>query len=139
MNEYFGDFLLDTAQPFFFYKDSEVSYGTPDVNADRDGYAAHIELLPLLSGPEVFGLHSNAEIDYLTTASATILSNIIELQPRTAASGSGASRESVIGNVAADITTKLPEAFDLPKLKKMLPLPSPTQVCIFYHVHFTTS
>ena len=128
MNEYFGDFLIDTTQPFFFYKDSEVSYGTPDASADRDGYAAHIELLPLLSGPEVFGLHSNAEIDYLTVASATILSNLIELQPRTAAGGGGASRESIIGSVAADISSKLPEAFDLPKLKKMLPTPSPTQV-----------
>ncbi|EKX52600.1 hypothetical protein GUITHDRAFT_157080 [Guillardia theta CCMP2712] len=130
MQEFFGDFLFDITQKFFFYQDSKVQYGMPDSDSDRDQYAAFIEALPLLSGPEVFGLHSNAEIDYLNKASANILSNLIELQPRTSAGSEGATREEVVGAVANDIVSKIPELFDMPKLRKTLPSPSPTQVVL---------
>ena len=130
MQEYFGDFLFDSMQKFYFYKDAKVEYGIADTSSTRDDYARFIESLSLLTGPEVFGLHSNAEIDYLNNASTALLSNLIELQPRSAAGGGGVSREETIGQVAEDIITKIPPPFDMPRLRKIIPLPSPTQVVL---------
>lgn len=130
MQEYFGDFLFDSMQKFSFYKDERVEYGTPDLLASCSDYADFIESLPLLTGPEVFGLHSNAEIDYLNTASTELLMNLIELQPRTAALGGGMTREETVNVVAEDIIAKIPSLFDMPRLRVMIPIPQPTQVVL---------
>lgn len=81
MDEYFGDFLFDEFQPFYFYKDT-VSYVIPP-EADRDDYLRFIEELPLVNTPEVFGLHPNAEIGYFTQAVKRMWRHLIELQPQT--------------------------------------------------------
>lgn len=45
--------------------------------------AAHIDKLPLVNKPDVFGLHPNAEIGYYTMAARNIWNSLIELQPQT--------------------------------------------------------
>lgn len=82
MDEYFGDFLFDTFQPFHFYRDNHVDYVIP-LEGDRDSYIEFIEKLPLVNSPEVFGLHPNAEIGYYTQATKEMWMNLIELQPQT--------------------------------------------------------
>lgn len=42
-----------------------------------------IEELPTISGPEVLGLHMNAEMGYFTKASRDIWNNLLKLQPQT--------------------------------------------------------
>lgn len=42
-----------------------------------------IEALPLANTPEVFGLHSNAEIGYYTQAARDMWGHLLELQPQT--------------------------------------------------------
>lgn len=42
-----------------------------------------IEELPSISGPEVLGLHMNAEMGYFTKASRDIWNNLLKLQPQT--------------------------------------------------------
>ena len=71
MDEYMGDFIFDTFQPFHFYKNEEVDYCIPkgeggQIEASRDVYVDSIEVLPLANTPDVFGLHPNAEIGYYT-------------------------------------------------------------------------
>ncbi|WP_411023749.1 hypothetical protein, partial [Salmonella sp. s51228] len=63
MNEYFGDFIFDTFQPFRFFTSSDMSYKIPEFGT-RDVYIREIESLPLVNGPDVFGLHPNSEIGY---------------------------------------------------------------------------
>lgn len=41
-----------------------------------------IEALPLANTPEVFGLHSNAEIGYYTQAARDMWGHLLELQPQ---------------------------------------------------------
>lgn len=82
MDEYFGDFLFDTFQPFHFYKNDVVDYVVPPERS-RDDYLRFIEELPLVNTPEVFGLHSNAEIGYFTQAIKEMWRHLIELQPQT--------------------------------------------------------
>ena len=54
----------------------------------------------------------------------------MDLQPRVGTSGSGISRETFIGNVARDVSSKIPEPFDVPLLRKSIGVPSPTQVVL---------
>ncbi|KAL3905530.1 MAG: hypothetical protein SGPRY_010879, partial [Prymnesium sp.] len=160
MQEYLGDFLFDTFQPFHFYQDEEsrmshakgvrgkgVDYTIPPPGP-RDVYIAAIEALPGidLQTPEVFGLHPNAEIDYLTSASKKLWRDLIDLQPRAQGASGGISREEYITksearslhlnpppfprdrhpllssplNLASDIESKQPVLPDLNKLRKDL-------------------
>ena len=77
MDEYMGDFLFDTFQPFHFYHDATVDYFIPvydpqDGGHCKDTYTKYIETLPLANSPGVFGLHSNAEIGYYTKATKEV-------------------------------------------------------------------
>lgn len=49
-----------------------------------------IEALPLANTPEVFGLHSNAEIGYYTKAARDMWHHLLELQPQTGRAAAGA-------------------------------------------------
>ena len=49
----------------------------------------YIEALPLANTPEVFGLHSNAEIGYFARAAKDMWSQLIELQPQSGETGAG--------------------------------------------------
>lgn len=102
MDEYMGDFIFDTFQPFHFYHNEAVDYVIPS-DGTRDHYLDYIEELPLSNTPEVFGLHMNAEIGYFTRAAKDMWSQLVELQPQTGESGSGISREEFIGKIASDI------------------------------------
>jgi len=121
MQEFLGDFLFDTFQPFHFYHDDKSDYAIP-AHGPREVYIKAIETMPGIESqtPEVFGLHPNAEINYLTTASKKLWKDLLELQPRTAGSGGGVTREEYIGTVATDIQARLPSLFDLNKLRKDL-------------------
>jgi dynein heavy chain len=61
--------------------------------------ADYIETLPLANGPDVFGLHANAEIGYYTYAAREMWANLIELQPQTGESSAGVSRDEFIDKV----------------------------------------
>ena len=102
MDEYMGDFIFDTFQPFHFFKNLEVDYCIPE-DGNKDAYMDYIEALPLANTPEVFELHSNAEIGYFTRAAKDMWSQLIELQPQSGETGAGISREEFIGNIASDI------------------------------------
>ena len=102
MDEYMGDFIFDTFQPFHFYHSNEVDYSIPP-DGSRDDYMEAVEAFPLANTPEVFGLHTNAEIGYFTRAAKNLWAQLVELQPQTGESSSGVSREEFIGNIATDI------------------------------------
>uniref|UniRef100_A0A0B7AAD9 Uncharacterized protein n=1 Tax=Arion vulgaris TaxID=1028688 RepID=A0A0B7AAD9_9EUPU len=130
MDEYMGDFIFDTFQPFHFYHDDFVDYYIP-ADGPRDVYVDYIESLPLANTPEVFGLHPNAEIGYYTQAARDMWSHLVELQPQTGESSSGISREEFIGQIAQDVLNKLPVEFELDKIRKSLGIDiSPTTVVL---------
>ncbi|KAJ3299892.1 Dynein heavy chain 10, axonemal [Borealophlyctis nickersoniae] len=129
LEEYLGDFLFDTFQPFFFFANDQVQYKVP-MHGTRDDYLTYIEGLPLTNAPDVFGLHPDAEIGYLTNAVKDMWSQLISLQPRTAEGAGGISREEFIANIAGDIQAKLPTPFDVARIYKSIGTPSPTQVVL---------
>ena len=141
LNEYMGDFLFDTFQPFHFYcgtafGSSLVDYclpskqSTASVSKSRDAILEHIEKLPLVNSPEVFGLHSNAEIGYLTSAVREIWTHLVSMQPRTGATGKGISREEFIASLASDVLARLPVLFDIGRIYKSYGTPTPCQIVL---------
>ena len=129
LDEYLGDFLFDTFQPFHFYCNDQVDYCIPPLG-ERTNYTNAIEALPLVQTPEVFGLHANADISYYTQATKQLWKDLVELQPRVGGKKTGVSREEFIGGVARDIVGKIPDPFDIAVLKKEIGVPSPTQVVL---------
>ena len=129
LDEYLGDFLFDTFQPFHFFKNENVDYSVPDTGP-RNVYVGAIEALPLVQTPEVFGLHPNADISYYSSSTKALWSNLVEMQPRTGTSGTGMSREEYIGNVANDVRDRIPDPFDLAVLRKEVGTPTPVQVVL---------
>ena len=131
MEEYFGDFIFDTFQPYHFYHNDTVDYCIPEDNGGKETYTNMIEQLPLANTPEVFGLHPNAEIGYYTQAARDLWLTLVELQPQTGDSGGGMSRDDFIGQVAADIQKSLPGIFEMDKIKRRLVDVTPTTVVLF--------
>jgi dynein heavy chain len=64
LDEYLGDFLFDSFQLFHFYQNGAVDYRVLQKGA-RDDFLQEIEAYPLTNGPDVFGLHPDAEIGYV--------------------------------------------------------------------------
>ncbi|XP_050294970.1 dynein axonemal heavy chain 10 [Anthonomus grandis grandis] len=130
MDEYMGDFLFDTFQPFHFYHDSTVDYLIPQ-DGEKEDYIAFIDELPLANSPEIFGLHSNAEIGYYTQATKEMWNILIELQPQVSASDQGMSREEFIEIVANDVLKKIPEEYEVWKVRRYFQrMMSPTIVVL---------
>ncbi|XP_051888343.1 dynein axonemal heavy chain 10 [Pristis pectinata] len=130
MDEFLGDFIFDTFQPFHFFHNDEVDYKIPE-DGNKDAYTDEIESLPLANTPEVFGLHPNAEIGYYTQAARSMWGHLIDLQPQTGETGSGMGRDEYIEHVAKDIESKLPTPFDLDAIYKKFALQiTPTTVVL---------
>lgn len=94
------------------YKFSESgNYCSPEAGVQAD-YLNQIDKLPHNAGPEVFGLHDNAEITTNQNQGLDLLRWVQSLQTRSTGVG-GKSREEMISDIAKFIEGKLPKAFDL--------------------------
>eukprot|EP01138_Halocafeteria_seosinensis_P014623 gb/GECG01014928.1/.p1 GENE.gb/GECG01014928.1/~~gb/GECG01014928.1/.p1 ORF type:complete len:733 (+),score=87.59 gb/GECG01014928.1/:1-2199(+) len=133
LDEYMGDFLFDENQPFYFSR-ADFDYDLPPWGS-IDTYIEKVETLPLVSGPGVYGLHPNAEINYFTNAAKDLWRNLIDLQPRSSTAAGGVSREEHIGNSVADLLEQVPEPEDTHNIRRRLvpegSAPTPTQVVLF--------
>ncbi|KAG9277586.1 dynein heavy chain 11, axonemal-like [Astyanax mexicanus] len=84
-------------------------------NLDYQGYHNYIdEMLPHES-PVHYGLHPNAEIEFLTVTSDNLFHTLLELQSRDSSLGEGApqSTEEKVKTVLDDILEKLPEEYNM--------------------------
>eukprot|EP00727_Mastigamoeba_balamuthi_P006867 m51a1_g2800 putative dynein heavy chain axonemal (4501) ;mRNA; f:77561-92205 len=117
LQEYMGDFLFDSFQPFSFYKDDKVSYVVPPLGS-VETYVAAIEALPDMNAPDVVGLHGNAEIGYTTAAAREMWTGLLEMQPRTEVVGQ--RRETMVAGIANSILSTLPAVFDIPVIDAAL-------------------
>jgi dynein heavy chain len=128
LDEYFGDFIFDKNQKFYFSTIGH-DYEVPD-STNLDGYFASIMEIPLNNSPEVFGLHPNAEISYFNNATKEMWANLIAMQVSSSSGGNGVNREEIIEGVTNGILEQLPEILDLYKVKKRFESPSPCQTVL---------
>jgi len=84
-------------------------------NSDYEGYHSYIDTMLPAESPNLYGLHTNAEIGFLTTLSEKLFLTVFELQPREAESGGEGevSREDKVKQIVDDILDKLPEEFNI--------------------------
>lgn len=92
-------------------------------NSDYKGYHAYIdECLPPES-PYLYGLHPNAEIEFLTTNSDNLFRTVFEMQPREAGAGAsgGVTKDERIKSILDEISEKLPDEFNMLEIMNKVP------------------
>ncbi|KAB0343265.1 hypothetical protein FD754_020191, partial [Muntiacus muntjak] len=100
---------------------------------DYSGYHQYIEEMLPPESPVLYGLHPNAEIEFLTVTSNMLFRTLLEMQPRNAVSSEelGQSTEDRVKNVLDDILEKLPEEFNMTEIMQKHPNRSPyALVCL---------
>jgi len=129
LKEFMGDFIFDTNQKYFF-STADHDYVIPYEADTKELIEAEIDKIPLFTNPAVFGLHSNAEIQYFSNAVKELWVNTLSMQTSEGGESGGFNREDYISKVASEIQDKLPEEFDIFNIKKKSEVPSPTQIVL---------
>lgn len=82
---------------------------------DYVGYHQYIDHNLPQESPNLYGLHTNAEIGVLTSASENMFKTIFEMQPRDAEdmSSGGLTREEIVIQHIEDMVDKIPEEFNI--------------------------
>ncbi|MEJ1283888.1 hypothetical protein NN561_014866 [Cricetulus griseus] len=85
---------------------------------DYSGYHQYIEDKLPPESPVLYGLHPNAEIEFLTVTSNTLFRTLLEMQPRNVVSSEelGQSTEDKVKNILDDILERLPEEFNMAEI-----------------------
>ncbi|KAG7377648.1 hypothetical protein PHYPSEUDO_011184 [Phytophthora pseudosyringae] len=98
-------------------------YYAPVADGSLSVFLNYIDQLPMSEGPEVFGLHDNANISTAIAETNLLLESALSLQPR-GASGGGAAKswDEVLDETARDIAAKLPPLFDIEKAELAFPV-----------------
>lgn len=78
---------------------------------EYDSYIEYSRNLPLITHPEVFGMHANADISKDQQETHLLFNSILLTQSRASSKG-GKSEDEVVYGVAEDILEKLPKNFD---------------------------
>lgn len=68
-----------------------------------EDYIAFIQTFPGIDGPEVFGLHPNADLTFRNKEGQQLLATLMETQPKQAAGGTGRSREDMVSRMWLDV------------------------------------
>ncbi|XP_032448314.1 dynein heavy chain 11, axonemal isoform X1 [Lynx canadensis] len=102
-------------------------------NLDYSGYHQYIEERLPPESPALYGLHPNAEIEFLTVMSNTLFRTLLEMQPRNALVSEelGQSTEEKVKNVLDDILEKLPEEFNMAEIMQKTSNRSPYVLVCF--------
>ena len=105
-----------TRPNFKFYE----GYPLPECK-NIEEYNDFITNMPLQDIPEVFGLHSNADISYQINTAKGILDQILNVQPKESTGAKlGDTREAVVGKIAEDMLKKLPRDYIPHEVKEAL-------------------
>ncbi|XP_043247781.1 dynein axonemal heavy chain 8 [Colletes gigas] len=95
-------------------------------------YVKVIDEMPTVDPPQVYGLHSNADITYQSNTTKAVLDTIVSVQPKEAGVGVGESREVVVTRQAKEMLRKLPPMYDPFEVKQRLQvLGATTSMTIF--------
>uniref|UniRef100_A0A8C3IXY3 Dynein axonemal heavy chain 6 n=1 Tax=Chrysemys picta bellii TaxID=8478 RepID=A0A8C3IXY3_CHRPI len=98
-------FAPETLEYDYKYSESGI-YFAPMADSLQD-YKDYIENFPLIDDPEIFGMHENANLAFQRKETSTLITTILEVQPRSTAQGSGKSNDEIVQELASTILTKL--------------------------------
>ncbi len=86
-----------------------------------NNYRDYVRTLPFNEGPEVFGLHDNANISSAISETNLLLETALSLQPRSDG-GSGKGWGEILGELSHDISNRIPGIFDIEKALILFPV-----------------
>jgi len=102
LKEFMGDFIFDTNQKFYF-STSDFEYVIPYEAESKEIIEAEVDKIPLFTNPNVFGLHSNAEIQYFSNSVKELWTNVLIMQTSDGGGGDGVNKEDYIGKIAQEV------------------------------------
>jgi len=113
---------------FEFYKGYKVPVGQ-----DIEVFRKYIETMPQVDNPELFGLHSNADLVFRTAQTTTVLSTILDISPKDGGGGGGETPEMVVLRTVDELESKLPPDYRGEEVKagiKVLGPLKPLNICL---------
>lgn len=130
LDEYLGDFIFDKNQEFFFSR-AEFDFKVPLEAENLEQTMNFISDIPLITVPEVFGLHSNAEIQYYNNSAKSLWMWSLEMQTSEGGDAGGANKDEYILSVQQSLSERIPDLYDMQIIKKQFEeSTSPTQVVL---------
>ena len=107
ISEFYAPHILNDDHKF---SPSGIYYAPPEGNLQS--YRDYISTLPFSEGPEVFGLHDNANISCAVAETNELLDTMQSLQPQTGG-GAGKSWDEILAELSVDIEHKIPGKYDI--------------------------
>ncbi|XP_052828077.1 dynein axonemal heavy chain 3 [Octopus bimaculoides] len=97
------------------FSESGLYYAPPC--GSLDCYLEYIRGLPYIPHPEVFGLHENADISKDQQETQQLFEGVLMTLPKQTL-GAGKSSQDIIEDLASDILSKMPAAFEVEEIQK---------------------
>jgi dynein heavy chain len=116
-------YLMEYLKPEMLDADIDLAPGFQSPPpSDFVEYHTYIDEAMPPESPYLYGLHPNAEIDYLTLTSARLFNEVLAMQSTagSAASG-GASKEELVGATLEEFVEKIPETFNMFEMAARVP------------------
>ncbi|CAJ1027078.1 Dynein heavy chain, N-terminal region 2/Hydrolytic ATP binding site of dynein motor region/AAA domain (dynein-related subfamily)/Dynein heavy chain AAA lid domain/P-loop containing dynein motor region/AAA+ lid domain/P-loop containing dynein motor region D4/Microtubule-binding stalk of dynein motor/ATP-binding dynein motor region/Dynein heavy chain region D6 P-loop domain/Dynein heavy chain C-terminal domain containing protein, putative [Leishmania lindenbergi] len=109
LGKFFNDDVVAPNTQFDFSSDGV--YHIPEDVSSLASVRAYLNSLPTFEGPQLFGLHANADIDFNKNTVRRQLAAILSMQPRTKAAA-GRSPENKVLEMVEEFQRRLPTAID---------------------------
>lgn len=107
----FSSYINENILKYEDYKFSQSGIYYCNRPGRKADYLEYIKGLPLITSPEVFGLHENAEITTAQNEASLLLETVLGMQPRSTY-GAGKSVEQIIKELLVIIEKDTPPVFD---------------------------
>ncbi|KAK5899926.1 hypothetical protein CesoFtcFv8_009352 [Champsocephalus esox] len=106
-----GFFSRKTLGSGYSYSHSGI-YFAPEKD-ELEQYKKYIESLPIIDDPEVFGMHENANLAFQRQETMTLISTILDVNPRSSACAGAKSNDDIVCELAESILAKLPDLLEM--------------------------
>ncbi|KAI3380917.1 hypothetical protein SNEBB_002522 [Seison nebaliae] len=113
LNSLLSHFICEDAIMIDDYKLSESGTYVIPSKVNHEQIIEYIRELPLITLPEVYGLHANADITKDNQETMTLFKNILTTLPRDASTGGDISDDDRVYSLAEQILNDFPNVFDL--------------------------
>ncbi|CAH0561300.1 unnamed protein product [Brassicogethes aeneus] len=106
--------------PKYKFSDVGTCYNLPD-GTDYEAFINHIQTLPQMHPPEIFGLHTNAGITRDLKDSYLLLGSVLKAYGETAG-GSGGETDKYLMGLTEELIEKIPNPFNIEVSKAKFPI-----------------